>query len=445
MKPQRYYARAGYAPKKFNPWPFATAGVAAGAGYLYNKFGRSGGGSAPGPGLPSSTYKSNYKPRIMRPVNLSGLSSMSKANKEMNDFARNIVYPRKPRTRGLALARGFVKTYRKPAKPKGWQAGKGVTMTIEAGGTLAAQNIVYIGHITAPADQIRYQAFQAMLKLLLTRMNVRIRDFNAPMNEVKIFPGDVFTLIYSSSSTTAGSSSASFNVLAASTFDDVVLGLISSITGTINVDWIPKVLEYNGTATSLQYASIALDQLMLHFDIKSTLKVQNRSVTSVGAGENEADAVDNVPLYGKTIGGSGTGVVCRFPNSVSPANIVGRIGNGLITNQSLDNNASEPLSAYFFPKSTQQGKVHIEPGALKTSVLSTKRSISFKYLFRLFANQGTQPITSFGSYRFFQLEKMIDTGLTQDLSVAYEHNLAMSCYATTKYNWTSSPIFKRVP
>jgi len=334
---------------------------------------------------------------------------------------------------------------RKPKKPKGWQAGKGVTFTGETGGVLGAQDIVYIGHITGPRDLIFKQAMQSMVKLLLTKMNVRIRDFGAPMNEVKIAPGDLFNLLYKADSRTTVTSSSSFAVLAASTFNDVANSFVTLLSGTTLTDWSPLVLEYVPIGgNSPQFASIGLDQLMLHFDIKSSLKIQNRSINT--AGNDQEDDVDNVPLYGKSIGGSGTGVIARFPNSISPANVVGNINNGVISQVNLDDNAKEPLSGYFFPKSSLQGKVHLDPGILKTSVLTTRRNISLKYLVRLFNTGATspQPLTSFGKYRFFQLEKMIDTGITINLLVAYEHNISMSCYATTKYNWTTAPQYLKI-
>lgn len=340
-------------------------------------------------------------------------------------------------------SKGFLKTVRKSRKPKGYQAGKGITATYETGNVLGNQDIVYIGHITGPTNQILLIAMQSMVKLLLTKMNIRINNLFDLMSSVKFAVGDIFRVTYHINSTTSATTNFQVIIAVPTSFAGLSLDLKNLLQGITSIDWVPRSFEYIPIGSQLQAASISLEALMFHYDIKSTLKIQNRSINT--AGNDEADEVDNVPLYGKSIGGKGTGVVARYPNSTSPANVVGDITSGLISNVSLDDNAKEPLSGYFFPKSSQQGKVHLDPGALKTSVLTTKRSIGLKYLLRMnYQISGTQSITPFGSYRFFQLEKMIDTGVVINLLVAYEHNLAISCFATTKYNYTTAPIYAKV-
>jgi len=344
---------------------------------------------------------------------------------------------------------GKLRTRRKPRKPKGWQAGKGLTQTWESGGSIGARNCLYVGHITGPKDRLYEQAFKSILKLLLIKMNIRIRDFAAPLSEVGFVTGDDFQFRYASTSQTTGVTVINYTVAGGETFNAIANGMYVEWLDANFTDIVPKSFGFiPGTSAGHPVASIALEELMLHFDIKSSLKIQNRSVniTSEPGVEYEADTVDNVPLYGKSIGGTGTGVLARFPNATVPANVVGQADNGLITQVTLDEDQEEPLSGYFFPKSTQQGKIHLDPGQIKTSVITTKRNISLKYLFRLFSTSTyNQPLTSFGKYRFFQIEKMIDTGVDINMSVAYEINTSMSCFATTKYNWTTAPIYSKIP
>lgn len=338
---------------------------------------------------------------------------------------------------------GFLGTRRKPRKPKGWQSGKGVTMTYETGDLLAAQDIVYVGHATMPRDRVFEQTWQSILKLLCTKMNIRIRDFDAPLSEIPIPATSQFRFTFKADANTPTTSTESYVVVAGDTFNTVVDYFAAVCKSELLLDIMPSTFAYVGDG-GIQNASIALEALMLHFDVKSTLKIQNRSINSTG--NDEADEVDNVPLYGKSIGGNGTGVQARFPGSSAPAQIFGKLTNGLISKVNQDVNAKEPLSGYFWPKSTEQGKVHLDPGCLKTSVLTTRKNISFRQILKNystlpFANTGQ--IVSVGKYRFFQLEKMIDTGVTINLIIAYELNSSMSCYATTKYNWTTAPIYKK--
>jgi len=334
---------------------------------------------------------------------------------------------------------------RKSRKPKGWQSGKGVTMTLEQGGTASQSDIVYVGHITGPRVQVMYQAVGSMLKLLLTKMNIRVRELSAQMNEVKIFPGDVFSILYASDPSTTTINAFTFTVGATSTFDDCINSFVAAFAGTNLVSWSPRTFEYvPASSVSPQYASIAIESLMFHFNIKSSLKIQNRSVGETG--DEQSDEVDNVPLYGKSIGGSGTGVIAKFPQTTtSPANVVGDVTSGVIRNINIDNNSKEPLSGYFFPKSSQEGKIHLDPGHIKTSTLTTRRNISLQYLVKLYyAASAVQAIVPFGKYRFFQVEKIMDAGGSVNLTVAFEHNLFMTCFATTKYNYTTAPVYKKI-
>jgi len=339
---------------------------------------------------------------------------------------------------------GFLRTRRKSRKPKGWQAGKGVTSNFETGSVIGDQDCLYIGHGTGPRERLFEVAFQCILKLLCIKMNVRIKDFYDRMDAVGFNVGDSISIYYSSTPISTITSTFTYVLLAAPTFQNVVNAFKTWAESTINSsDIMPLRFEYSPGTANLQFASVDISELMLHYDIKSSLKIQNRSINS--AGNDEADEVDNVPLYGKSIGGSGTGVAAKFPSSTTPANIVIARTTGLISKVALDDNAKEPLSGYFWPKSSQEGKVHLDPGVIKTSVLSTKRNISLKYMFRLFASAigSTSPITSFGRYRFFELEKMIDTGTVINLLVAYELNTSISCFATTKYNWSTAPLYNK--
>jgi len=342
---------------------------------------------------------------------------------------------------------GFLRTRRKSRKPKGWQAGRGVTATVESGGVLGAQDCVHIGHITGPKNRLIILAWESIIKLLMMKMNVRIRDFLAGVSEVGVSVGDVFQFNFKINSTTAADTFVTSTVVSGWNWIDVITPFYNMFTAAPSyIDIMPGSLNYIPVAaSSLPRASLGLENLMLHYNIKSSLKVQNRSINS--AGNDQEDDVDNVPLYGKSIGGSGTGTQARFPNSTSPANIVGGIDTAVISNVSLDDDMKEPLSGYFWPKSQTEGKIHLDPGNIKTSVLTTKRNISLKMLYKIFDNPSSGSfalIAPFGKFRFFQLEKMIDTGTAINLLVAYEVNNNYNCYATTKYNWTTAPVYLKI-
>jgi len=340
---------------------------------------------------------------------------------------------------------GFLRSRRKSRKPKGWQAGRGITTTIESGGPLSADECLHVGHITGAKQQIQNIAWQSILKLLLQKMNIRLLELNSFMiGPLGFVVGDTFTFSYKADANATALSTTTYILVPASTFNDVVDAMVATFASANNAEIVPITFAYSSTTSKIYAQSITLESLMLHYQIKSSLKVQNRTVNV--AGNDEADDVDNVPVYGKSIGGNGTGVVSRFPNSTTPAQVFGEVDSGIIRNVVLDPGALEPLSGYFWPKSSQEGKIHLDPGQIKTSVLSTTRNISLKYLYKLFAtkNNTTGIIVPFGKYRFFQIERMIDAGTELPLLVAYEVNTNYNCYATTKYNWTTTPVFKKL-
>jgi len=339
---------------------------------------------------------------------------------------------------------GFLKTRRKKRKPKGYQAGRGITCTLESGGPLSADEMLYVGHITGPKSEITKIAWQCILKLLLQKMTIRLLNLSRLVSSDGFVAGDLFRFSWTANPTTTAVTVRTMTLGGGEVYSDIVDNMIQTFWTADAADIMPQKFEYIPAAASKIYArSIGLQDLMLHYQIKSSLKIQNRTLNS--AGNDESDDVDNVPIYGKSIGGTGTYCQSVFPNSITPANIIGEFESGIIRNIALDDNALEPLSSYFWPKSKQEGKIKLDPGELKTSVLNTNRNISLKVLYKMFSTplSSTQPACSFGHFRFFQLEKMIDTSALPVI-VGYEVNTNYNCYATTKYNWTTAPVFKKL-
>jgi len=337
---------------------------------------------------------------------------------------------------------------RKGRKPKGWQSSSGHSVTLETGDVLTNNDIVYVGHITAPRERVYNLAWQCIIKLLVTKMNKKINAFDDAISQNGFNDGDVFQYRFRENAETTTVSQTAFTVAAGNTWSTAAVYFAGLIAANTNAsEWLPVDFSYVPVTAGvgIYIQSIALDCLMLHFEIKSSLKIQNRTF---GANGDTSDEVDNVPLYGKSVGGKGTGVQARFPASSNPANIVGSVDTGLIKQVNLGAGNKEPLSGFFWPKSSVEGKAHLDPGQIKTSVLNTKRNISLRYLTKLFQyvpfGAAAPPLTSFGQYRFFQLEKMLDVGTTVSIKVAFEINLFMGCYATTKMNYATTPGYIKV-
>jgi len=87
----------------------------------------------------------------------------------------------------------------------------------------------------------------------------------------------------------------------------------------------------------------------------------------------------------------------------------------------------------------KSGKVRIEPGQIKTSVLKYAKRISFRELQRelnksddIFyvgnISHTSKKQTRLGKYRLFGLEKMIDASSGFPMTIATEHNVRMNTW-----------------
>lgn len=343
---------------------------------------------------------------------------------------------------------GFLKMRRQKAKKrlKGASAFKGIHGTFEHGAVLTALDCLYAGHATAPRDVIMSIVFQSMLKQLMKIMGCRIENMTDDMTAAPYFfgAGDAFSLRYYTDAQTTTLSSNTFTIGAGATFKSVADGLANQIfSGVIYNQIQPVDLRYQTASAEYQPARLDLRYTYFSIYMKSSMKIQNRTINATG--NDEADDVDNVPLYGKSIGGNGTGCQMLFSNTAAtPAQIVCDLANGTIDRTTLGNNLKEPLSGVFFPKSTKQGKIKLDPGEIKTHVLTFRKNITLQTLFRLFWRTGAVPvIVPFGNFAFFQLEKMIDSGSALNITVAYETNLEYNCVCVPKYNFATSPQYAK--
>jgi len=360
-------------------------------------------------------------------------------------------YSTAAKAKGAAMSQsaGFLRTRRQGPKRKlkGSMSAKGIHGTYEHSQLVDAATIAYVGHATTPRDIIFRSAWQAILKQLLIKIGYKMNSItdSVTSGSPPFTVGDVFRLEYYLDAQQTAINITNATVIVGITWKQIADVFASLVSGGSDYgQFLPvRLMFLPGSSSGYGAAQLNLQYGMLSFSCKSSLKLQNRTLTSLG--NDESDDVDNSPLYGKTIGGKGTGVEMLFPNSSAPGQVVAQNNNGIITKVSLDTDLLEPLSGFFFPKSTQQGKIHLDPGQLKTSVLKYDRRISLAYLFKLFSYvPGNPVIVPFGNYRFFQLERMIDISGSLNMKIAMEHNLEVNCVYQPKYNWTTAPVYETV-
>lgn len=177
--------------------------------------------------------------------------------------------------------------------------------------------------------------------------------------------------------------------------------------------------------------------------VKSALKIQNRTLSASGL--IDQDDVDNVPLYGKSYEGTGNYMQVASDQAGSssldaftfapPGNSDAApvIEDTFAANQP----GSEPMKVSQLYHVKRSGKVHLDPGQVKTSILTYYKKFSLNTLLQVLSRgnivTSSDSAIKIGNYRIFALEKMINSVTTTDVTavrVAFEHDykVAMSVF-----------------
>jgi len=181
--------------------------------------------------------------------------------------------------------------------------------------------------------------------------------------------------------------------------------------------------------------------------VKSTLKIQNRSVEVAG---DDEDDVDNVPLYGRTYEGNGSGMDSRNPRVLAAAvDFYSHKSTGMINviPGSSDMSLREPPLPNNFVGVKDSQKFSLSPGKIKTSILETHiKGTSLHRLMRTLydpTNSGdVYRNTTYGSYRVMGYEKVILAEASKlTTSIAYEKNDRIAFKLNTHWNNSTNEYF----
>lgn len=357
---------------------------------------------------------------------------------------------------GLARARrakympgksaGFVKTRR--TKRKRAEIA-GINYTGEFGGTASNVDMIIIGHCTHPSEVVYRQVWSATLKKLFKAADYDVLDMD---KEIPVNGQCVITYKRNPQDTIQ------IDVIvvgpdgAVSTLNDLVAyyvntarawnANVSSSTATLEwfaIQYVPLTPAEDEVIT-MQEARIRLDQLAVSVHSKSSFKMQNRTVNTEGEDET---AVDNVPLYGKSYQGTGAGAYWINNESYAESFIADRT-NGLIKT-TRPGIMHEPPKPSEFKGNQKLGKIRVEPGSIKTSVLTADASHMFTTWFRsLVPNLSiATPQTVVGKYRFFCIEKILDPDHVANILCAFEHNLAITSHCKTIVKNPTCMVFEQ--
>lgn len=347
----------------------------------------------------------------------------------------------------LTRSKAFLKTSRKGKRNYRDRASliaNGVVKVIETGVNAVDDEILYIGH-SCPTFEMKYCAWWALFKRLMIKIGVNVGPFGGGslLTSFALQVGDIFRLQYKVAANTTPTN-LDFTILVGSTVDNLIIGYATNATIDVPTAQFYSMQYLPSGATSFAGNFIRLESSYLHFFVKNDLKLQNRSKN--GAGLAQEDDVNNCPLYGKSYFGTGTGT--RLKTLPVTSGLTANANTGLLVAGAASLNAlgqvgySEPLEYQYFANVSQVGKIHLDAGQMKTSVITKKFKMTFTNFMNAIAPQPSQlPITSTGTntyrikkiaqYRMFALEKMLDSVTTPSadtsVSVAAEHNTKVMC------------------
>ena len=312
----------------------------------------------------------------------------------------------------------------------------GVNLTVEATSTQTAIDCNWIGHTTGPIKQMYKEVVRAMIYKFLKKADFEPVESDTIVDG--ILAGEIFSVMYR----LAPNLTLQFeNYVVPATFfviDNFIdWWFASARPWSASGDTEFQSITFKGTH------SMRVSETLIYQEVKTSLKIQNRSVVAEG---DDEDDVTNVPLYGKIYYGNGTGLNPRKMTNQSaptPLVFVSDLVTGTVINTVGDPEARnpyrEPVQGNSFSNCRKTAKAHLEPGQIKTSVLRSTYVHYFNTFHGLahqYPDAGTE-ITAkrfreIGKFAVFALEKMINVDLTAPIVVAMENNLEISTKAVIK-------------
>lgn len=359
-------------------------------------------------------------------------------------------------SRQTSRSTGFVKKAKRKVQKK---YNSGVQLTTERGGILntkiagEAGPTVVIGHGTVPAEQTLTLIFRTIAQELARRVGIDITDVDtARFGETN----DVIRMYYF----------ADRNLTTTILSHDITQLAVPRSVGTVgtammlwwqtlneqaqlhSVDYLP-ISNQSPAPNASNYTRFQLPLLKarISMHVKSTLKMQNRTVEAEG--DDDANDVDNVPLFGKVYEGSGNGM--RSISKNGGMSFVADDNYGDIWKQDTRSTGvdhiREPPPPNMFTNVKKHSKLRIEPGGIKTSSLTYNRSMLLDTLLQILNQEtvGNEVYIPMGTFRVMILEKMIQVGtFASDLGIriGYEVNNYYRFAFHTSFMKTSIPIVR---
>lgn len=312
---------------------------------------------------------------------------------------------------------------------------------------------IRVGHTSMPNKNLFMHTCRAIVKYCLSKV-LNIRDFYDKGDDVSkgYYLNGTDTLVFQfygnwdsnvlNNITVTYTAGDTFEAIAANLHAQLKTYATPTSLNIKNLRW--SHFQYNPATSSSKYTAYrsSLKDAVVECYLKSAMKVQNRTITTVG--ENEADDVDNVPLRGfvyhlkgnnmvqrserKCMLGVDSGNNTQYDNTILYEGITKNMPD-IATNQaiytgnvaytgadatySVFNTPGEPPKPYELVNCKKATKIHMNPGAIKTSILTQRFKMSLSAFLALLADDaGVTPDKlkynpKQGFTRVMHLEKVI--------------------------------------
>jgi hypothetical protein len=351
---------------------------------------------------------------------------------------------------------GNFKKSRKTTTPTTKYANKGMLQVSEINGSITDANIVYISHTAGDAFKIVQHSVTALIRKLFQKAGVTITSPDMILIKdgipTRTAAGWLLELTSYNGASGVESSLINYTTITGDTlllvsavfknsFIEFSSGYHSSTTGgAAGNDIILKkfnLYQVNdlGSVDSSLAASIELCDEILHVYTTSELKIQNRTLAA-DAGSDALD-VSNNPLIGRNYRFNGMPKIRQTANGVYKLNTI-PINSGiqLVKGGELPINMREPPDPSQFSNCKGSAKIKLEPGQIKMSKLTWKKSMNFlTFLSKLNIQFGTTSNYAYHTIvpcEIFALEDMINVTASQLINCAYETNQILGAYLTTR-------------
>lgn len=361
---------------------------------------------------------------------------------------------------------------------------KGIQTHFEFRKTMTGTNVegVFIGHTSLPGKQSGINMWRAILKYLLIKIGVEVRDFGKRMFDYGFGNFDQIVVYWYELQTQTSPYTNIATINTTTSFDNVAAQLAGNFatssdlfnSSTMRLDsivYIPVNSPNPESTAKLGRGHVNLNCASVAVSTVSKLKIQNVTVESPN--DNEADDVTRVPLQGRVYNckgnnlefksnrnclpgffdGSDEVALCQTFTKASSSFFGGNVQNfyGDDT-QTPYVKTSEMPQAWEITNCNRSGKFTLQPGDIKVSTVTNRFTVSINYLFRLLYQSRVGKVGTLGynpkagKTTAMYLEKVIGRGPTVNNSVTLwaELEFKQTMCVTGKMNTYTLPITYQV-